>query len=100
VARQPKSKSGNEARFKDAITVNFKGSKAGWWKCWSGKEGGKDLISLYAFAFKLSWYEALEALAEDFGIKAEEPLFKTEKSKIAEAKRAAEKAAKAEKQAN
>lgn len=97
---QPKSKSGNEARFKGAITVNFKGAKAGWWKCWSGNEGGKDLISLYAFEFKLSWYEALEKLAEEFGIKVEESLFKTEKLKITEEKRAAEKAVKAEKQAN
>lgn len=95
---QPKSRSGSEARFKGAITVNFRGTKAGWWKCWSDtKQGGKDLISLYAFVFELpSWYDALVALAQNFGIKAEELLFENEKSKVQEAKRALEKIAKAE----
>ncbi len=96
---EPRKKSGNEARWEGTITVNFKGDKAGWWKCWSGNDGGKDLISLYAFNYKISWYEALQELAENFGIKAEEPLFKTKKSEIAEAKRLAETKAKAQQKA-
>ncbi len=95
----PKRKSSTEARWEGAMTVNFRGSKAGWWRCWSGNEGGKDLISLYAHQYKLSWHEALQALAEDFGIKTEKPLFKTENLKIQEAKRVAQEAARAEKKA-
>jgi phage/plasmid primase-like uncharacterized protein len=87
---EPRKKSGNEARWEGALTVNFKGSKAGWWKCWSSNEGGQDLISLYAFHYKISWYEALHELAESFGLKTEKPLFKTQKSEIDQAKRLAE----------
>jgi len=96
---EPRKKSGNEARWEGTITVNFKGTKAGWWKCWSGNDGGKDLISLYAFHYKISWYEALQELAENFGLKPEESLFKTKKSETAKAKRLEEQAAKAQQKA-
>lgn len=95
----PHKKNGNEARWKGALTVNFKGSKAGMWKSWSSGQGGKDLISLYAYHYGLSWFDALQELAKDLGITREEPLFKTEKAIKAEVKRVTERQARAEKEA-
>jgi len=64
----PKKISGYEARWTGALTVNIRGPKAGLWKRWSTGEGGKDLISLYAAAYGLSWKEALQELSKNLGV--------------------------------
>jgi phage/plasmid primase-like uncharacterized protein len=65
---RPKKISGNEARWEGALTVNFRGSKAGLWKRWSTGEGGKDLISLYMAAHGVEWKVALKELANSLGL--------------------------------
>lgn len=64
----PKKVRGNEARWKGALTVITRGSKAGMWRSWSMGEGGKDLISLYQFAYGISWKEAIKELAQSLSI--------------------------------
>jgi hypothetical protein len=63
----PKKMSGGVARWSGALTVTYRGSKAGGWKRWSADKGGKDLISLYAHLYSLSWKDALNKLAKDLG---------------------------------
>jgi len=61
---EPKKISGIEARWSGALTIQFKGTKAGWWKRWSAyREGGKDLISLYMNVHNVDYKTALKELA-------------------------------------
>ncbi len=64
----PKKISGNEARWEGALTLNFRGPKAGLWKRWSTGEGGKDLISFYMDAYGVEWKVALQELANSLGL--------------------------------
>jgi conjugative relaxase-like TrwC/TraI family protein len=72
---RPKKTSGNEARWEGALTLNFRGPKAGLWKRWSTGEGGKDLISLYMAAHGVEWKVALQELANSLGL-SEGPIAK------------------------
>jgi len=63
----PKKNNGREARWPGALSITLHGEKAGRWMRWSSDEGGKDLISLYANVYGLSWKQALKELGKDFG---------------------------------
>jgi len=63
----PKKINSRGARWPGALSVTLHGEKAGWWMRWSSGEGGKDLISLYANVYGLSWEQALRELGKDFG---------------------------------